>query len=138
LRGQQPVARMHHFRPVVAEAHLPERAHPRTGLELRDLGAAKMDETQHQGLLRIVGDGHTQHRPIAKAALDRFHHALDLRALAGNQLADRGQPGAILVTQWQMQPQVGHAQQTARRQLLRHPWTDPGKAGKPGLRAARQ
>ena len=37
------------------------------------------------------------------------HHALDLRRRARHQLADRGEVGAVLVAQRQVEPQVLHA-----------------------------
>jgi hypothetical protein len=54
-------------------------------------------------------------RAITEAALDRFDHAFDLRALADAQIGDGGNAGLVLVAQRQVKPQILYPLQSELR-----------------------
>ena len=128
-RVQQPVARMHDLESVLSGARRAVAAHARARRELRHLLRAEMEEAQHDRRLRVVADGDLQHRPIAEAALDRFHPALDLCRNARLQRTDRRQRGAVLVLPRQVQPQVLQRGQAARGQFLGDARSNAAQAG---------
>src|SRR5204862_1154110 len=86
---------------ITAQAH--------AGAELIRLAAMELEEAQRQASARVVCELDFQARTEAKAALDRRDHALDLDALAGNELPDRHDAGAVLESQRQVKPCVPHA-----------------------------
>ena len=102
-----------------ARSRFAKTAHQATREELRGLAGIEVEKAQSQACLRRFGNGHPQQRPIAEAALDRLHPAFNLRRLAGQQIANRSEPGAVLIAKRQVQPQILHGEQAARRQFLR-------------------
>ena len=130
--AEHRVAGMHDLQPTLARTRGAIGADAHAGLELRRLRAAEMEEAQHQGRARVVAQRDAQHRPVAEAALHRFHPALDLGGHARLQQPDRRQRGAVLVAAGQLQPEVLQRAQAARGQLLRDPRPHPGQRGDRG------
>src|SRR4029079_7723598 len=88
--GDAPILRMNHLEAMIAVPDFAEAAQPGADGKLVDWRAVEVKEAQHQGLLRVVGDGDAQLRAVAESALDRFDTRFDLRRFAGMQVADRG------------------------------------------------
>ena len=126
--AQHPVAGVDDLQPVLAGLGCAVAAKAGAHRELRHLRRAEMEEPQHQRAMPFVAYRHPQHRAIAEAALDGFHPPFDLRGHARLQQPDRRERRAILVPQRQVQPQVLHRHQAARRQFLRHARPDARQA----------
>ncbi len=127
LVRQQAVARMHHLQPVLSGPRFAVTDDAPAGHELRHLGLAEMEKPQHERAVRLIADRDPQHRPVAEAPLHRLDPRGHLRRRAGHQFGDRGEPGAVLVAQRQVQPQVLQAQQATGRQFFRDLGPDTGQ-----------
>ncbi len=103
------VAGVHHLQALRPGAHVAVDTQASARRKLLSLRGAEMEEAQQQGAGAGVGDRQAQLRTEAEAALAGRHHALDLRRRARHQFPDRGQAGAVLVAQGQVEPQVLHA-----------------------------
>ena len=124
---------MHDLQPLLTRLGRAIATDARAGRELRHLRRTEMEKTQYQACAGIVAQRDAQQRAITEAALDGFYASLHLRGHARLQLADGGELGAILVTQWQVQPQVLQSHQATGSQLFGHPRPHPGKLAGDGL-----
>ncbi len=122
------VLRMDDLQTLGAVTNLAVAKQPCAGRELLDLGATKVKETQDEAASGFVSDHDLQLRPVAEAAFDRFDHALHLRAVARTRIADRRDPGLVLVTQRQVEPEILQLVQAESRQGVGQRRTDAGQA----------
>ena len=126
---EHAITGMHDLQAMLARSRRAVAAHAYTRPELRDLRGAEVEKAQHQRAMRIVGDGHAQHRAVTEAALDRLDAPVHLRGHAGLQPSDRRDRGAVLVLPGQLQPQVLQGQQATCGQLLGHARAHPRQGG---------
>jgi glycerol-3-phosphate O-acyltransferase len=125
---------MHDLEPLLADAHLAIGAQPLARqLQAPLLLGAEVEEAQPDAA-RAVAGGDQQHAPAGITDLGALHARRHQGRLAGPELRQRRQMGAVLIAKRQVEQQVLQRVQAQRLEPLRHRRAD---AAQPRDRAVR-
>ncbi len=117
--------RVHHLQGLGTFAHLAETAQRATWAHGLGLRGREVEKAQHQPAPGGIPDPHLQGPTPAKGDLRIADHALDQCLVAGAQLAQWAQAGAVLITTGQVEQQILNGFDPQPLQTFQHARPDP-------------